>query len=147
MAGGNFSLKFILVDDSQKIRELSELSEQDFISKAHYVVVACSHEKRTQTAYGERGSKYLRQQAGAALQNFLLKINEAGLGTCWVGHFYDDKIKRLLNIPEHEEIEAIFPIGYPNEKPKKKLPASFDKMMFFNSYGNKKMQNPKRQDV
>lgn len=147
MAGGNFSLKFILVDDSESIQKISEASEQPFISEAKYAVVVCSSEERTKTAFGDRAEKYLRQQAGAAMQNFLLKITETGLATCWIGHFYDDKIKRLLKIPEKVEIEAIFPIGYANEKPKKKLEVNFDNIMYFNTYGNKQMQKQDKQDV
>jgi len=148
MAGNNFSLKFILVDDLTLIQKISEASEQPFIQDAKYAVVICSKGDRTKTAFGEdRGNKYLRQQAGAAIQNFLLKITENRLATCWVGHFYDDKIKRFLKIPEDVEIEAIFPIGYANEKPRKKLAVNFDSIMYFNIYGNKQMQKPVKQDV
>lgn len=147
MAGNSFSLKFILVDDKEKIEKISEASEQKFVADAHYLVVVCSDETRTKLSYEERGEKYLRQQAGAAIQNFLLKITESGLATCWVGHFYDDKIKRILGIPPSIEIEAIFPIGYPNEKPKQKAEVKFDAIMYFNNYGNKKMQPKVKQDV
>jgi len=147
MAGNNFSLKFILVDNTEIIEKISEASEQDFISKAKYVLVVCSDEKRTKTAYEKRAEKYLRQQAGAAIQNFLLKITEAGLATNWVGHFYDGKIKRLLKIPENIEIEAIFPIGCTNEKPKKKELVDFDNIMYFNQYKNKNMKMLPKIDV
>lgn len=144
MAGNNFSLKFILVNDPEKIRKIAEYSEQDFIASAEFVVVVCTVPTRTKIAYEERGEKYLKQQAGAAIQNFLLKITEAGLATCWVGHFYDDKIKYFLKIPDNVEIEALFPIGYALEKPKKKETVNFDSVMYFEQYGNKKMSNQKR---
>lgn len=144
MAGNNFSLKFILVEDPEKISKLAEYSEQNFIADAQYAVIVCTVPTRTKTAYEERGEKYLKQQAGAAIQNFLLKITEAGLATCWVGHFYDDKVKRLLKIPDDAEVEAIFPIGYALEKPKKRELVNFDSVMYFGHYGNKKMGAQKR---
>jgi nitroreductase len=147
MAGDNFSLKFVLVDDKEIIKKLADLSEQDFISKTDYVVVVCSDGNRTENLFKDRAKKYLRQQAGAAIQNFLLKLTEVGLATTWVGHFYDDKIKRLLKIPEEIEVEALFPIGYANEKPKMKLKRDLDNFLYFNKYGNKKMQLPVKQDV
>lgn len=140
MAGNNFSLKMILIDEPEIIKLLSEHSEQPFIKDSKYVVVVCSNEDRTKIAFEDRAEKYLRQQAGAAIQNFLLSLTNAGLSTCWVGHFYDDKIKRLLKIPEKIEIEALFPIGYANEKPKTRERVNFDSVMYFNTYGNKKMQ-------
>src|SRR3989304_553788 len=68
MAGGNYSLKFILVSDSEKIRNIAEACQQPFVAQAHYVVVACSNPGRTTTAYGKSGESYLRQQAGAAIR-------------------------------------------------------------------------------
>ncbi len=147
MAGNNFSLKFILIDEPQIIDAISDACEQDFVSTAHYVVVVCSDGKRTQTAYEDRAEKYLKQQAGAAIQNFLLAITDRGLATCWVGHFYDDKIKRILRIPEDVEVEAVFPVGYAYDKPKKKEPVNFDSIMYFNEYKNKKMQPKNKLDV
>ena len=54
MAGNNFTLKFIVVDDKDKIQRLSEASQQSFISQAHYVVVVCSDISRTSNAYEEK---------------------------------------------------------------------------------------------
>lgn len=147
MAGGNFSLKLVLVDDLDKIQKISEACEQDFVSSAQYVLVVCSDGKRTKTAYEGRADKYLRQQAGAAIQNFLLSITDAGLATCWIGHFYDDKIRRILRIPEDVEVEAVFPVGYSYEKPKKKELVNFDNVMYFNEYKKKQMNLPKKLNV
>lgn len=140
MAGNNFSLKFILVDDEKKIQELAEAAQQDFIAETKYVVVVCTTPGRTETAYGDRGKNYLKQQAGAAIQNFLLKLTECKLATCWVGHFIDEQVKDTLNIPENIQVEAMFPIGYPYEKPKEKRYIELDSILYFNKYGNKNMK-------
>ncbi len=148
MAGGNYSLKFILVDDSKKINKIAESCQQDFITQAHYVIVACSNPSRTKNAYGEKGEIYLRQQAGAAIQNFLLKITDSVLSTCWVGHFIEEQIKKELKIPEEINIEAVFPIGFEYEKKKsRKAPIDLDNILYFNEYENKKMNRPKKLNV
>ena len=139
MAGNNFSLKFILVDDAEKINKISQAAQQDFINQAKYVVVVCTTPLRTETAYEERGKGYLKQQAGAAIQNFLLRITASGLSTCWVGHFIDEKIKEVLTIPKDIQVEAIFPIGYALKKPESKRIIELDNVLYFNKYGNKKM--------
>ena len=140
MAGNNFSLKFILVDDEKKIQELAEAAQQNFVADTKYVVVVCTTPGRTETAYGDRGKNYLKQQAGAAIQNFLLKLTECKLATCWVGHFIDEQVKDTLNIPENIQVEAMFPIGYPYEKPKEKRYIELDSILYFNKYGNKNMK-------
>ena len=148
MAGNNYSLKFILVDDKEKILSMAESAQQDFIKKVDFVVVFCSKPSRTINAYGKEGEIYFRQQAGAAMENFLLSIQEKGLATCWVGHFVEDEIKKTLEIPDDVHVEAIFPIGYEASKPKtRKAPIDLDKILYFNKYNNKKMNPPKRFDT
>ena len=143
MAGNSHTVKFILVDDSNKIQMLSEASQQPFVNKAQYVVVVCSVTSRTTNAYEKQGEIYLRQQAGAAIQNFLLKIQELGLATCWTGHLVEAQVKRTLKIPANVQVEAIFPIGYEFGKSKKKRIADIDSILFFNEYKKNKM-NPTR---
>lgn len=147
MAGNNFSLKFILVDDKEKIQKISEASQQPFICQAKYIVVVCSDPSMTVKSFGERGKVYCRQQAGAAIEIFLLKIQEKGLSTCWIGHCAEEQIKRELKIPEKVNVEAVFPIGYEfgKQRPSRKL--ELDRVLYFARYGNKKMKIPKKLDV
>jgi nitroreductase len=139
MAGNNFSLKFILVDDPAKIDRISKASQQDFVGEAKYVVVVCTTPIRTEISYEERGKNYLKQQAGAAIENFLLKITEEKLAACWVGHFIDEDIKSILGIPKDIQVEALIPVGYPFKKPEQKRIIELDNVLYFNKYGNKKM--------
>ncbi len=145
MAGNNYTLKFILVDDEEKITKISEASQQPFISQAKYVVVVCSNPSRTINEYGDSGKEWCRQQAGAAIQNFLLKIEEAGLAACWIGYFVEEQIKRELKIPAEINVEALLPIGYEYEKPRvRKAKIDLDRILYFNSYNQKKMKSPKK---
>lgn len=147
MAGNNFTLKLILVDDKEKIQKLAEASQQSFVGQVKYIVVVCSDSSRLINSYGKRGEIYSRQQAGAAIENFLLKIEEKKLATCWIGYFVEEQVKRILKIPENIDVEALFPIGYEfkKEKPRKKI--DLDNILYFNEYKNKKMKIPKKLDV
>jgi len=145
MAGGNCNLKFILVDDKEKIQKIADCCQQDFIKKVDFLVVMCSKSSRILNAYGEKGETYARQQAGAAIENFLLSIQDSGLATCWVGHFVENNVKTILAIPEDVNVEALFPIGYEFSKPKtRKEPIDLDNILYFNKYKNKKMKPVKR---
>ncbi|MBI3623478.1 nitroreductase family protein [Candidatus Pacearchaeota archaeon] len=142
-AGNNYTLKFIMIDDMEKINQIAKYCQQDFITQAHYIVVACSNPSRTINAYGEAGKIYSRQQAGAGMQNFWLKLVEKNLSTCWVGLFVESEVKELLKIPKEVNVEAIFPIGYSNEKSEKKAKIELDSILYFNKYGEKKMKKEK----
>jgi len=143
MAGGICSVRVIIVDDKEKIQKLAEASQQDFVGSVDYVVVFCSNSAKTK-CFEERCDRYCRQQAGAAIQNFLLKIQEKGMSTCWVGHFVDEQIKAALKIPDNIEVEAICPVGYELKKQKRKSKMEIDAMLYFNKYKNKKMDKPKQ---
>ena len=148
MAGNIFPLKFILVHDKKTIAEIAEASQQSFVGEAQYIVVVCSDDKMTLNAYEERANKFCRQQAGAAIENFLLKLQEKKLNTCWIGYFTDYLIKKALNIPEDIEIEALFPIGYESKaignikEPKRKI--ELDNILYFDKWKNKRMKKEKK---
>ncbi|MBR9702004.1 hypothetical protein GOV13_03710 [Candidatus Pacearchaeota archaeon] len=148
MAGDCFTLRFVLIDDEKTINKLAEASQQEFIKQVKYVVVVCSDPRITLNAYEERGERYCRQQAGAAIQNFLLKIEEKKLATCWIGHFVDRIIKEAVKIPKDIHVEAIFPIGYEfNKKRTRKAKIDLDNVLYFHKFKNKKMKVPKTLDV
>ena len=138
MAGNLFSLKFILVKDGEKIKELEEASQQDFISGAPYVLVVVSDDAKVKRSYDSRGLRYARQQAGAAIENILLALNSLGLVTCWVGAFVDAQVKRTLEIPAGFKVEALFPIGKGTKvQTKDKDKPELENVLFFDKWDNK----------
>jgi nitroreductase len=147
MAGNNYTLKFILVSKPEKIQRIAEATQQSFVGTVHYVVVVCSNPKRTINAYAERGELYVKQQTGAAIENFWLKLVEKGLSTCWVGHFVESIIKETLRIPQGIQVEAVFPIGYAALKPIKRGKIDIDSILYFDEYKNKKKRPPKKINV
>jgi len=141
MAGGIFSQQFLIINEAKIINKIAEYSSQDFISQAKYVVLFITKPGQTTLNFKARAKKYLPQQAGAAIQTFLLKLTELNLSTCWIGHFNEKQIKLELRIPEENTIEAIFPIGYSNDKPKSHPPKSdLYTLLYFNRWGNKRMK-------
>ena len=141
-AGKNFVNKFIIVSDEKKIKILAEASQQEFVGEAKYVVIVTSDTKTLPTHYDERGEYYTPQQSGAAIQNFLLGLTEQKLATIWVGHFYEDQIKREFKIPEKMKVEAIFPIGIErNVETKPKLKQKLENIIYFEKWGKSKMED------
>lgn len=141
MAGGLFHMKFLILDNENTIQEIAKWCEQSFINEAKYVVVAVSDPGIVSTPFPKNGEHFSTQQAGAAIENFLLTIEDFGLSTCWVGHMNEEKIRKLLKIPEDYKIEALFPIGYSDEKVKKRKPkADIYNILYFNEWGNDRMK-------
>jgi nitroreductase len=143
-AGNLCTLRLILVSDKQKIQQVADAARQDFIVKAPVLIVVCSDPEIAVNAYNTRGHRYSRQQAGAAIQNMLLKITDLGFASCWIGAFDDNMIKGILGIPENVEVEAILPLAHKSvirEMKKSKIP--LHNILYFEHYGRKQRILPK----
>jgi nitroreductase len=141
-AGNQSVLKFILVDDKEIIKELAKASQQKFVEKAAYVVIFLSDPAILKRSYGDKGERFAAQQAGAAIENFLLGLVKEGLSSCWVGHFYEEQVRRASSIPDKLKIEGLFPIGFEakNSHAEQRKKTDLENMLYFNTHGNKHFQ-------
>ncbi len=120
-SGNHNNIRFVIVEDKENIEKIADYCHQTWIAESSTLIVVCGDETHLENLYGERGRVYSRQQAGAAIENFLLKIADLDLSACWVGSYTDELIRNLLQIPSHMQIEAVIPVGYEEEvraKPK-----------------------------
>ena len=118
-AGDLQSYHIYAVQDAGKRELLSAAAPgQPFIAEAPLSLVFCSDKLRAGNKYGERGEKlYALQDATIAASYAQLAIVAAGLGSTWVGHFDEDKLKGSLGIAAELTPVAILCVGYPAELP------------------------------
>ena len=91
---------------------------QKDVEDAPAVIVVCADEKRAEERYGERGtSLYCIQDTAAAVQNLLLAAKAMGLGSCWVGAFKEEQVRKIVSAPVGMKPVALVPIGYSDEEP------------------------------
>ncbi|MBM3233254.1 MAG: hypothetical protein FJY98_01670 [Candidatus Liptonbacteria bacterium] len=131
-------LKFLIIEEQSTIDKVSELSGQLWINESSILVIVCSDDTHLEHLHGQRGKRYSRQQSGAAINTFILKLTDLGLSSCWVGAFTDDLIKQHLKIPGHIEIEAIIPIGYEKTKSNKRRKRPLENTLNWESWGSTK---------
>lgn len=135
MAGNIYTVRLVLVTDKEKKRKLSEAAlGQEFIADASCVIVVCSDLTQLIRSYGKRALIYSRQQAGAVIENMLLKVTELGLGSCWVGAFDENAVRRILNIPDSIQIEALLPIANPIGKTRAKKKPELKFILYFEKW-------------
>src|SRR3989344_7073473 len=132
-------LKYIIVEDSDKINKIAEACQQEFIKQSQILVVVCSDAKKIEIMYDKRAQKYIKHHTGAAIENFLLKITDLGLASCWVGAFSDLMIKDILKIPDEIEIEAILPVAYQSkiDKTTQRTKSEIFERVYFEIWKNK----------
>jgi nitroreductase len=52
-----------------------------------------------------------------AVEHIVLEAVELGLGSCWVGLFDKEKVRDVLDLPEHLYVVGLLPVGVPDEDP------------------------------
>ena len=86
---------------------------QKMLQDAPVSVIYTAIFSRMTGKYGERGrERYVCMDLGHSAQNIYLQAEALNLGTCAVGAFEDEKLIKLLQLPEEEEPLYIMPVGY-----------------------------------
>jgi len=103
--------RFVLVTDPLKRTRLGEAANgQRFVGDAPMIIVACAETDRHLMKCGHPA--FLIDVA-IALDHITLAAVEQGLGTCWIGAFDADGVRRIVGAPPEIEVVQIMPIGYP----------------------------------
>jgi nitroreductase len=139
--------RLIVVEDAAVQQQLSELAyvesyfaplgykinpAQKGIEQAPVVIVLCADPDKSGKI---RNQEYYLTDAGIASQNLMLAAHTLGLGTVFVGVFDEEKIRRLLAIPQEIRIVGLFPIGYPVDAGEPRPRKSLGEIVFSEKWG------------
>ena len=70
---------------------------------------------------------YLTMNVAIAIEHIVLKAVDLGLGSCWLGRFDRDKVKKFLALDESIYPVVLLPVGYPDQLPKARPRFPLDK--------------------
>ncbi|MEK6942943.1 MAG: nitroreductase family protein [Nanoarchaeota archaeon] len=143
-AGNILPCKFVVVKNEAKRRSIAEAClQQHWMQDASVHIVVAAEPEKIERFYGTRGTRlYMVQGIAAAIENMLLTAHSLGLGSCWVGAFDEDEIRRLCNLPEHVDVHAIVTIGYADETPQMPPKYRIEHTMFFERWWGRQ-ESPK----
>lgn len=107
--------RFVIVKDEQRKKRIARACyEQDFVAQAPVVIVCCSI--KCTSGYEPWKDEAGRRDTVIATDHMILAARNEGLGTCWVGAFYEKPIKKIINAPADVNVVMVVPIGYPASK-------------------------------
>ena len=86
---------------------------QGWMGRAPAIVVVTAEYERTTVKYGDRGVRYAHIEVGSVAQNVYLQCAALGLGTTFVGAFFDDEVREALGLPAAHRPLGLLPIGSP----------------------------------
>jgi len=102
--------RFIVVRDDGLRKAVADAAEQPFLAEAPIIVAGISTEPTHVMTCGIPSAPV---DCAIALEHIALAAAAEGLGTCWIGHFYQDKAREILHVPESMQIIELMPLGYP----------------------------------
>ena len=109
--------RFVVVKDHVKRQALMDAaSGQKFVAEAPVVIAACAvHEGHVMRC----GQLCYPIDVAIALEHIALQAVEEGLGTCWIGAFDEPAVKKILGIPDTDDVRVVelMPLGYPADSP------------------------------
>lgn len=69
-----------------------------------------------------------------AVMYLLLAAHAKGLGTCWIGWFSEERVKKAVHLPKEAKVVALITLGYPEEVPEPKKRNSIHHMVYREQY-------------
>jgi nitroreductase len=122
--------RFIVVTNPLIKERLRAAYDREWFASAPVIIVACAV---LDEAWNRRdGEEYWKVDITIAMQNLILEAWEENLGTCWIGAFDEEKVKKILGIPENIRVVAMTPVGYPAEQKGKVTDRkSLDEIVFY----------------
>jgi len=124
--------RYVVVKDKELRRKMAVASNnQYFIAEAPVVIVGCA----TMVDYVLSGGQPAYTiDVAISMDHMTLQAVEEGLGTCWIGSFKEDEVKRILNIPPEMRVVEIMPLGYPKSLPDPKPRKKLREIVFYDKY-------------
>lgn len=101
---------FVLVGEPvQKQALAAACANQTWMADAAYIVVALG--------LPAISAKWYRVDVAIALEHLVLAAHSLGYGTCWIGAFDAEAVRRVCGIPADVEVVACTPLGVPAVRP------------------------------
>ncbi len=127
-SGNMQAIRFVVVKTADKKNELSAGIFAHFVRDAPVVIVGCSNKEYVLT------EKWAAADAVIAMENMVIAAWSLGVGSCWIGSFNEENVKRLLKIPDEWTVVALLTFGYPAEKPESRTKKSLEELFGFEQF-------------
>ena len=124
--------KLIVVKDSQMRKELVEAANnQQFVGEAPIVIAAVGLAPDYKMRCDIPADPV---DVAIAIDHVTLAAVEEGLGTCWIGSFYQDRVREVLGIPSSYKVVELLTLGYPSDSPKPKSRKSLEELVCYEKF-------------
>lgn len=103
--------RFVAVrDKAMRERIALQAARQPFIAEAAVLLACCAESDGRLMRCGQPAYPI---DVAIAMDHLSLAAAAEGLGTCWIGSFDEEMVKKLLGIPPAVRVVQLMPLGWP----------------------------------
>ncbi len=124
--------RFIVVKDRFLKKKIAvAANRQNFIAQAGAIIAGCGTECYKVMTCGQYAYTI---DVSIAMTQMSLQAVEEGLGTCWIGAFKEDEVKKILNIPDEVRVVELMTLGYPAHVPEPTPRKKLEDIIFYDGW-------------
>ncbi len=117
--------KYVVVRDPETKQQLADASEQAFIATTQVVAAVVSLDPDREMYCGIQAGPV---DCAIVIDHMTLAAVAEGLGSCWIGHFDQDKCRDILGVPAPAKIIEMLVLGYPGDSAGDKKRKNLDEL-------------------
>lgn len=133
---------FVVVDEPELKNKVADAASARLLGMNHFTKQAPVHivvvEEKVNLSSGIGGvvkdKHFAFLDIGIAAAHICLAAEAEGLGSCILGWFAENKMKKLLNVPDNKRIVLDIVIGYPAQPLREKKRKPFGEVVNYNNY-------------
>ncbi len=134
--------KFVVATEPEVIFALAEaasaklLGMNTFVVQAKVIIVIVREKPNITSRIGGtvKNKDYSHIDIGIAAENICLQAAAEGLGSCIIGWFDENRIRKILSIPSSKRVELMITLGYSLNDYREKKRKPKDMTVSFNKY-------------
>jgi nitroreductase len=108
--------QLIVVTDPSTRKRFKEVYERDWFCTAPVIIIGCVDPAQAWQRFD--GFNAAQVDLSIVMDHVILAATDEGLGTCWICHFHEDRLKEILGIPSEVRVIAMTPLGFPATEPR-----------------------------
>jgi nitroreductase len=105
-------IHFMVITDINEKQKIAEAYPRSWFKDAPVIIIALGDHSKSWKR--NDGKDHCDIDVAIAIDHMTLVATELGLGTCWVCAFDAKRCHEILELPDHLEVVALLPLGYPD---------------------------------
>jgi nitroreductase len=134
--------KFIVVNNPDLKNKIADCTSNRVLGMNHFtkqapvhiVIVEESANFTSNAGSFIKGKHFPLIDIGIVAEHICLQAASEGLGSCMLGWFDENKVRKLLNIPKSKRVPLIITLGYPAKETREKRRKDISDIVSYNSY-------------